>query len=65
MLLHQFDNKKGVRAFRGYFGTPIRPKNENSFSQVSSTMAQVYKSGIYSIFTVAMVTKMAAKIVCK
>ena len=27
---------KGVRALRGYFGHPMRPKNENCFSQVSS-----------------------------
>ena len=61
---------KGVRALRGYY-VPLLPpyeaKNENCFSQVSSnqfirTIAQVLKSGIYSIFTVAMVTKMAAKI---
>ena len=48
----------------------MRPKNENCFSQVSSykfirTIAQVLKSGLDSIFTVAMVTKMAAKIGCK
>ena len=45
----------------------MRPKNEDCFSQVSSclfirTIAQVLKSGIDSIFAVAMVTKMAAKI---
>ena len=27
---------KGGRALRGYFGPPMRPKNENCFSQVSS-----------------------------
>ena len=27
---------KGVRALLGYFGPPMRPKNENCFSQVSS-----------------------------
>ena len=27
---------KGVRALRGYFGPPMRQKNENCFSQVSS-----------------------------
>ena len=27
---------KGGRALRGYFGPPMRPKNENYFSQVSS-----------------------------
>ena len=37
---------KGERALRGYFGPPMRPKNENYFSQVSSfyfirTIAQV------------------------
>ena len=55
----------GGRALRGYFGPPLRPKNENCFLQVSSyqfirTIAQV--SGIDSIFTVAMVTKVAANI---
>ena len=29
-------NMKGVRALRGYFGPPMRPKNENCLSQVSS-----------------------------
>ena len=27
---------KGVCAVRGYFGPPMRPKNENCFSQISS-----------------------------
>ena len=27
---------KGVGALRGYFGPPMRPKNENCFSQTSS-----------------------------
>ena len=27
---------KGGRALRGYFGPPMRPKNENCLSQVSS-----------------------------
>ena len=27
---------KGVHALRGYFGPPMRPKNENRLSQVSS-----------------------------
>ena len=27
---------KGVRGLRGHFGPPMRPKNENCFSQVSS-----------------------------
>ena len=59
---------KGVRALRGYSPPPpMRPKHEKCFSQISSysfirTIAQVYKSGIASIFTVAMVTKMATKI---
>ena len=58
---------KEVCALTDYFGPPMRPKNENCFSQVSSyllirTIAQVLKSGIDSIFTAAMVTKMAAKI---
>ena len=58
---------KLVRALRGYFGPPMRPKNENCFSLVSSyyfvrTLAQVLKSGIDSIFTIAKVTKMCAKI---
>ena len=49
------------------FWPPMRPKNDNCFSPVASnkfirTVAQVSKSGIDSIFTVAMVTKMAAKI---
>ena len=64
-------NPNTIRALRGYFAPPppppMRPKNENWFSQVSSnkfirTIAQVYKSGIGSIFTIAMVTKMAAEI---
>ena len=65
---------KGVRALRGYFAPPPhipmrqkKKKNENCFSQVSSykfirTIAQVLKSDFDSIFTVAMVTEMAAKI---
>ena len=45
----------------------MRQKNEIRFSSNSSywfirTMAQVYKSDISFTFTVAMVTKMAAKI---
>ena len=57
---------KGVRALRGYFGPPKRPKNEIRFSPNSSyrfmrTMTQVYKSDISLTFTVAMVIKMAAK----
>ena len=57
---------KGVRALRGYFGPPMRPKNEIRFSLNSSywfirIMTKVYKSDISLTFTVAMVTKMAAK----
>ena len=57
---------KGVRALRDYFGPSMRPKNEIRFSLNSSywfirTMTQVYKSDISLTFTVAMVTKMAAK----
>ena len=45
----------------------MRPKNEIHFSPNSSykfirTMTQVYKSDISLTFTIAMVTKMAAKI---
>ena len=59
-------NTKGVCALRGYFGPPMRPKNEISFSPNSSywfirTMTQVYKSEISLTFTVAKVTKMATK----
>ena len=58
---------KGGRALRGYFGPPMRSKNKNCSAQVSSykfirTIAKVYRSGIYSTFSVAMVTKMAAQI---
>ena len=58
--------RKGVRALRGYFGPPMRPKNESRFSPNFSywfirTMTQVYKSNINLTVTVAMVTKMAAK----
>ena len=58
---------KELRALRGYFGPPMRPKNEIRFSPNSShwyirTMTQVYKSDISLTFTVAMVTKMATKI---
>ena len=58
---------KGGRALRGYFGPPMRPKHEIHFSPNSSykfirTMVQVNKSDISLTFTVAMVTKMAAKI---
>ena len=57
---------KGVRALRGYFGPPMRPKNEIRFSLNSSywfirTMTQVYKSDMSLTFTVAMGTKMAVK----
>ena len=58
---------KGVRALRGYFGSPMRSKNKICSSQVSSyhfirTIAKVLSSRIDSTFTVAMVTKMATKI---
>ena len=58
--------KKELHALRGYFGPPMRPKIEIPFSPNSSywfirTMTQVYKSDISLTFTVAMVTKMAAK----
>ena len=58
---------KGVRALRGYFGPPLRSKNKSCSSQVSlyyftRTIAKVQNSGIDLNFTVAMVTKMAAKI---
>ena len=57
---------KELRALRGYFGPPMRPKNEIRFSPNSSyrfirTMTQVYKYDISLTFTVAMVTKMATK----
>ena len=57
---------KGVRALRGYFGPPMRPKNEIRFSPNSSywfirTMTKVYKSDISLTFTVAMVTKWPPK----
>ena len=57
---------QGVCALRGYFGPPMRPKNEIRFSPKSSywfirTMTQVYKPGISLTFNVAMVSKMAAK----
>ena len=60
------DILKGVCALRGYFGPPMRPKNEISFSPNSSywfirTMTQVYKYEISLTLTVAMVTKMATK----
>ena len=50
---------KELRALRGYFGPPMRPKNEICFSFNSSysfirTMTQVYKSDISLTFTVAM-----------
>ena len=56
---------KGVRVLRGYFGPPMRPKNENAFHKfllisLLEHMAQVLKSGIDSILTIAMVTKTAA-----
>ena len=61
-----YPHNQGVRALRGYFGPPMRPKNEICFSPNSSywfirTITQVYKSDISLTFTVAMVTKMAAK----
>ena len=61
-----FSGYKEVRALRGYFGPPLRPKHDIRFSQNSSylyirTMGQVYKSDISLTFTVAMVTKIATK----
>ena len=66
VVAHAKSSVKGVRALRGYFGPPMRPKNEIRFSLNSPywlirTMTQVYKSDISLTFTVAMVTKMAAK----
>ena len=57
---------KGLRALRGYFGPPMRSKNEirfspNSFCWFIRTMTQVYKSDISLTFTVAMVKKLANK----
>ena len=59
---------KELRALRGYFGPPRRPKKEIRFHQNSSfwfirTMTQVYKSDISLTFTVAMVTNMAVKLI--
>ena len=59
------DDTKELCAFRGYFGPPMKLKNKDSFSSVSSykfikTIAQMLKYGINLIFTVAMVTQMAA-----
>ena len=61
-----FEKLKELRALRGYFSPPMRPKNEIRFSPNSSywffrTMTQVYKSDISLTFTVAMVTKMAKR----
>ena len=58
---------KELRAFRGYFGPPMRPKNEicfspNSYYYLIRTIAQVFKSDISLTITIAMVTKMAANI---
>ena len=52
---------------KGLFWPPIRPKNKNCFSPISSykfirTIAQMKISVIYLTFTAAMVTKKAAKI---
>ena len=57
---------KELRALRGYFGPPMRPKYENRFTPNSSyrfirTMTRMYKSDISLTFTIAMVTKMAVK----
>ena len=63
---HQLN--KELRALRGYFAPPPHEaKNEICFSPNSSylfirTMTQVYKSDTSLTFTVAMVTKMAAKV---
>ena len=58
--------EKELRALRGSFVPPRRPKNEIRFSSNSyywfiRTMNQVYKSDISLTFTFAMVTKMAIK----
>ena len=56
---------KELLALSSYFGPPMRPKNENCFSPISSyqlirTIAQVI--GINLTFTIDKVTKTAAKI---
>ena len=66
MLINIYQPDKELRALRGYFGPPMRPKNAIRFSPNSSywfirTMPQVYKSGISLTFTIVMVTLMAAK----
>ena len=35
LIFMKAESNKGVHALRGYFGLPMRPKNENCFSQVS------------------------------
>ena len=57
----------GLCALRGYFGPPVRPKLKVAFLPVSfywfiRTIAKVLKSGINLTLTIAIVTKMAAKI---
>ena len=55
---------------KGLFWPPLEPKVENCFSPISfdwfiRKILEVKNFGIYSNFTVAMVTKMANKIVLK
>ena len=65
-----FDNKTCIDATnisKRLIRPPLEPKNENCFSPISSYLlcrriTQVKKSGIYSNFTVVIVTKMATKI---
>ena len=52
---------KGVCALRGYFGPPVRPKDKSCFSLVSSYLCIRTSVKVNLAFTVAMVTKMAAK----
>ena len=52
---------------KGQIWPPLEPKIESCFSPISTNwfiriMVQVYNSGIYFTFSVAMVTKMADKI---
>ena len=54
---------KELRALRGYLnGPPMRLKIEIVFHQFLRMIAKVSKTGINLTFTIAMVTKMAAKI---
>ena len=57
---------KELRALRSYFAPPppppMRPKINNAFHQILLNSLLVQKSSINFIFTIAMVTKMIAKI---